>query len=346
MSTKKDYYKILGVNKDATQEEIKSAYKKLVLKYHPDKASSEKKEEAEEKFKEISEAYEVLSDLEKRKLYDNDNLDYIFNFNDFFNQYYYDLKDIFEFFKQDLQKNDDYQSYSENVFYKLELTLEEIAKGVEKLIEYDRYVRCNHCDGFGGDVEKCNLCDGTGILSYGSNFYYSILICPNCLGIGYILRDTCKVCNGKGVVKVHEKLNVSIPYGVKNNEKIVKKGMGNAKVITKGNIKYGDLVIEIIEKPHKIFKRIGNDLIIEKEIKLTTALLGGEIEVDNIFNEKIKVKIPQGIKTNEFIIEKGKGILNKHGERGDLKIKIIIDIPKNFDDEVKKLIEKLKEKGY
>ncbi|MEO0143365.1 MAG: molecular chaperone DnaJ [candidate division WOR-3 bacterium] len=359
---KKDYYEILGVSRNATQEEIKEAYRKLVLKYHPDKVPPEKKKEAEEKFKEISEAYEVLSDPEKRKLYDtygtadfSDYTNYNFNVEDFFSRHYEDLRDVFGDFFSDIFENffgfkttkKQYREKGKSILYRLELSLEEIARGVKKEIVYNRYVKCEHCNGKGGKEEVCRTCNGRGVVlrtsrSFGFIFQ-SQTICPDCNGTGYEIVEKCAFCDGTGIVKKQEKLTIEIPVGARNGQRLVYKNMGDAG---KRGGDYGDLYIEIVEKPHKVFKRINDDLIMELPIKISQAVLGDEIEIEDILGQKLKVKIPQGIQSEEIITIKNRGMPNSYGKRGDLKIKISLQIPKNINNKAKKLFEELKKLGY
>ncbi|MEO0202149.1 MAG: molecular chaperone DnaJ [candidate division WOR-3 bacterium] len=361
MAQKKDYYEILGVSRNATQEEIKDAYRRLVLKYHPDKVPPEKKKEAEEKFKEISEAYEVLSDPQKRKLYDtygtadfSDYTNYNFNFGDFFSRHYEDLKDVFGDFFSDIfesffgsKTTGQYREKGKNILYKIELSLEEISKGVKKEISYNRYVKCERCNGKGGREEVCRTCNGKGVVIRTSRtfgfLFQTQTTCPTCNGTGYEVIEKCSFCDGTGVVKKQEKLFIEIPVGVRSGQRLIYKKMGDAG---KRGGDYGDLYIEVIEKPHKIFKRINDDLIMELHIKLSQAVLGDEIEILDILGEKIKIKIPAGTQSGETIIIKNKGMPNSYGKRGDLKIKIFIQIPKNLNNKAKKLFEEIKKLGY
>jgi len=359
---KKNYYEILGVSPNATQEEIKEAYRKLVLKYHPDKVPPEKKKEAEEKFKEISEAYEVLSDPEKRKLYDtygtadfSDYSNYNFNFQDFFSRHYEDLRDIFGDFFSDIFENifnvrgtrRGSREKGKSILYRLELSLEEIAKGTTKEIEYNRFVKCEHCNGLGGKERTCHVCSGSGYVIKSSRTFGFLFqtqsVCPNCSGTGYEIYQRCSHCDGTGIVKKREKIKVEIPKGVKNGERIVIRNKGDAG--PRGG-DYGDLYIEIIEKPHEIYKRVGDDLIMNLKVKLTQIVLGDEIELTDIMGEKFKVKIPSSFNINETLLIKNRGMPNSYGKRGDLKIRLNLDIPKNLDNKAKKLFEELKKLGY
>ncbi len=363
MATKrKDYYEILGVSKNATYEEIKDAYRKLVLKYHPDKVPPEKKKEAEEKFKEISEAYEVLSDPQKRKLYDTygtaDFSGYSgndFNFQDFYSRHYDDLRDIFGDFFADIFENffgfrttrPQRKEKGKNILYRLELSLEEIAKGVSKEIVYNRYVRCEHCNGKGGEERLCRTCNGTGVVIRSSRtfgiVFQSQTICQTCNGTGYEIVNKCSFCDGEGIVKKQQKIKIDIPVGVRNSQRLIFRNMGDAG--RRGG-DYGDLYIEIVEKPNKIFKRENDDLIMNLPIKISQAVLGGEVQIEDILGEKVKVRIPQGIQSNEIITIKNKGMPTSHNKRGDLKIKVILETPKHVDNKAKKLFEELKKMGY
>ncbi len=359
---RKNYYEILGVSKNATYEEIKDAYRKLVLKYHPDKVPPEKKKEAEEKFKEISEAYEVLSDPEKRKLYDmygiTDFSGYStndFNFEDFYSRHYDDLKDIFGDLFSDIFESffgfrttrTQREKKGKNILYRLELSLEEIAKGVSKEIVYNRYVRCERCHGKGGNDRICKTCNGSGVVIRSSRtfgiLFQSQTSCPTCSGTGYEIVNKCSFCDGEGIVKQQQKIKIDIPVGVRDGQRLIFRSMGDAG---KRSGDYGDLYIEIVEKPHKIFIRENDDLIMNLPIKISQAVLGDEIQIKDILGEKVKVKIPNGIQSNEMIVIKGKGMPTSYNKRGDLKVKVILEIPKHVDSKAKKLFEELKKMGY
>ncbi len=357
---KKDYYEILGVSRDATEEEIKKAYLKLAMKYHPDKAPPDKKKEYEEKFKEINEAYEVLSDPQKRKQYDmfgsaeHSYGNYNFSFDDFVHTYYDDLKDIFGNIEDILRgfgfnfgrTGTKARSRGRNILYRLEVSLEEIARGVEKEIEYNRYVKCSSCGGTGGEIRTCSMCKGSGYVVKASTgfgfFFQQTTPCPTCAGSGEEVVRRCATCGGEGIVLKREKVRIRIPKGAKHGERFVVRGMGDA--VRKGE--YGDLYIEIVEKPHPTFKRHGDDLITNVKLRLTDAVLGKELELVDVMGERIKVRIPSGVQSGESIRIKGKGMPKGTFSRGDLLINVEVELPKKLDRKAKKLFEELRKLGY
>ncbi len=373
MATKKDYYEILGVPRDASQEEIKRAYRKLAVKYHPDKNPGDK--EAEEKFKEITEAYAVLSDPEKRKLYDQFGHAAFeqgagggysggytgggFNFEGF------DLNDAFKIFEEVFGGGDifdsifgggfskrrgyssrGYKKRGDNIQVELPLTLEEIATGTTKKIKYKRYVTCSSCGGTGSKSGKrttCPTCGGTGQVRDVKRSVFgnviSITTCPTCRGTGEILSDLCPVCNGTGRVKEQEIVEVRIPAGVEEGNYIPLRGKGHQG--SNGG-PAGDLIVIIREKPHEIFERIGNDLYARLNIPFSKAVLGGKIKIKTLDQKEVEVNIPKGIKSDKVIKLKGKGLVDyETGKRGDLYLRISIIVPDNISSEYKKLIEEL-----
>lgn len=323
--SKKDYYKILGVNKDATKDEIKKAYRKIAKENHPDVNPNNK--EAEAKFKEAAEAYETLSDDEKRRDYDSPRRRTIFN--DFF------------------RKSNKPTPIGESITLLINLTLEEMHSGVNKELKYDRIVSCGDCNGTGGtEMEDCSVCWGSGQTEYINRTpfgdFTTIEICQSCNGTGSQPKVLCKTCNGQGVESNTQDVNVSIPKGVFDNMVTVIKGNGHA---IKGGIS-GDLYIKIVEKPHISFVRNGNDLKLDLKINYTQLILGDKVEITTIDGTKIRATIPKLSKLEEVlrVPKKGMNILNS-SDRGDMLIHLKLSIPENIDEESENLLIKLKEKN-
>jgi molecular chaperone DnaJ len=358
----KDYYKILGVDKNATPEEIKKAYYKLAHKYHPDKGGDEKK------FKEINEAYEVLSDKEKRSQYDKfgrvfsgedaqssgfdfqwswgkPNFDFEFDFNDLGDM----VEEIFGFGSRRKSQRD--VKRGRDIEVELELNLNEILKKQERRIVLNKYVICSRCSGVGAEpgtkVKECFSCRGTGRVQeikrtvFGS--FTKVTTCPECQGEGYIPEKPCNVCKGEGRIKGEEEITFYVPQGVDNNQLIRIEGKGEAG---KRGGKAGDLYIRVIIKKHPIFERRGDDLYVVKEIPFTTAVLGGEIQVPTLEGDVISFKIPAGVEYGRIFKIAGRGVphFSRYG-RGDLYVKIVINTPKKLTKKQKEILEELKKEG-
>lgn len=347
----KDYYKILGVSRNATQEEIKSAFRKLALKYHPDRNPGDK--EAESKFKEINEAYEVLSNQEKRKMYDMygeegiregmggfsaGGFDPFSDINDIFG-------DVFESFFGDIRRGGrTRRRRGEDLKYDLEITLEDAFKGTKVDFEYERLDVCDECSGRGAkntsSIKKCPSCGGRGRVQYSQGFFSFTQTCPRCHGEGKIISEPCPSCNGRGVKNKKNKISLKIPQGVDTGTMLKVRNGGDV-----GDDGYaGDLYIEIKIKHHPHFERNGNDLIYNASIDIFDAILGGEIEVPVIDEGRIKIKIPPGTQHGKVIRvqEKGMYIPNSR-KRGDLLVNISVNIPQHLTDQQKELFIKLKE---
>jgi molecular chaperone DnaJ len=364
MAPKKDYYEILGVPRNATQEEIKKAYRKLARKYHPDIC---KKPECEEKFKEINEAYQVLSDPKKRELYDKygpeafemaSESQSFEDFEKYFRSQGYrvqDAQEIWEILRElfggggttifDQILNTAFQSrrrrrqYShaqkgEDIFHTVEISLEDAFKGTVIPIQIERKVPCPKCHGKGYINEKqCPKCGGTGVLVYNPNpFTYMETTCPVCKGTG-VIADICPQCGGKGVVTQTEEVKVRIPPGVDNGSKLRVEGKGHYPPNYDETLggKPGDLYIITKIKPHPIFERKGDNLYIDLNLTYPEAVLGTEIEVPTIDGEPVKIKIPEGSREGSTVKVEGKGMPKlKFGgkERGDMIVRIHIDVPK------------------
>lgn len=362
-STKRDYYEILGVPRNASQEEIKKAYRRLVRKYHPDIC---KKPECEEKFKEINEAYQVLSDPEKRKIYDMyghagleqsgfsaqtsttiPDLEEILK--EFFEGIPFDFETIFERATGRRRGGRRRTAYrGEDIVVPVEVTLEEAFKGTTIPIEIEREVPCERCEGEGINKESartCPTCGGRGEVVRGSWFFQVRQTCPTCQGEG-VIYDSCPACGGKGTVRKKETIKVKIPPGVYDGAKLVVEGKGH---YGKYGGEPGNLYILVKVKPHKIFERKGDDLYVDVNLTYPEAVLGTEVEVPTIDGETIKVKIPAGVREGEVIKVPGRGMPRlKVSGRGDMFVRVHIDVPKyNLLDRIlgnrKRVEELLKE---
>jgi len=354
---KKDYYEVLGVSRDASKEEIKRAYRRLALKYHPDKSSDP---DAEEKFKEISEAYAVLSDEEKRRQYDmfgHAGIDSQYSYEDIFRGV--DFSDIFRDIGFDLGFNDLFQRFfggfggfkerrkGRDLLYSISINLEDAYFGGEKEIEVERDEICDTCNGTGASKDSkaisCPVCNGTGQIRNTQRtpfgHFTQITTCHNCHGEGKIIKNPCRACKGEGVQRKKRKIKIKIPKGIENGMHLRLAGEGEA--IGKG-FPPGDLYIEVHIKEHEKFIRQGNDLLTVKKISYPEAVLGNEVEIETL-DGKEKLYVPPGTQSGETFIVKGKGMPGLHSKRGNLIVKIEIDVPKKVLPKQKEIIEKLAE---
>lgn len=360
---KKDYYKTLGVSKDASQDEIKKAFRKLARKYHPDVNRDD--ENATEKFKEINEAYEVLKDPDKRARYDQfghagvgqgnfgagdfSGFGGFKDFGDFGGGDFFD--DIFDsFFGGGFSNSKRRQGpvRGADLRYDLELTLEEAAFGVEKQINVTRLEKCPKCNGTGAkpgtSPKTCPTCNGSGEIKNIKNTafgrFVNVTTCNQCNGKGTIIEEPCTKCHGNGKVRASKRLKVKIPQGVDTGSRLRMSGEGEPGL--RGGPP-GDLYVVIHVKPHKLFKRAGNDIIFDAPISFVQASLGDEIKVPTL-DGKAKLKIPQGTQPDTRFRIKSKGIpkLNGHG-RGDLYVRAKVLIPKKLNDKQKDLLKKFAE---
>lgn len=356
--SKRDYYEILGVDKNATAEEIKKAYRKKAIQYHPDKNPGNK--EAEEMFKEAAEAYEVLSDPDKRSRYDRYGHSGVggsagggfgggMSMDDIFSHF----GDIFGGFGGfsgfgGSGRSSRRANKGSNLRVKVSLTLAEIAKGVEKKIKVKKYVSCTHCNGTGAAggtaYSTCSTCRGTGQVTRITNTIlgqmHQTTSCPTCHGEGTVITQSCTHCNGEGLVRQEEIVTIQIPAGVENGMQLSVSGKGNAA--RRGGIN-GDLIILIQEEPHPELIRDGSDLIYNLLLSVPDAILGSTVEIPTV-EGKVKVKIDSGTQPGKILRLKGKGLpeINSYGQ-GDLLVKINVFIPKDLTKEEVKLVEKLRE---
>lgn len=352
--TKRDYYEILGVSRDASLSEIKLAYKELARKYHPDIASD--KSTAEKHFREINEAYSILSDSEKRSRYDRfghkglrGDVDFGFGFPGFG-----DLGDIFDMFF-DFGESRSYDTVSQaergaDLRYDLEITLEEAFDGVEKELNISSHQRCSGCKGTGyppdSKLKECSACEGTGQQKTVQRTLLGQIVrvhtCQLCKGEGRIPLKICDECKGEGKVFSKRTLKVKIPPGVDSDSRIRIPYEGEAGTFGGSS---GDLYIFLQIKTHKVFKRRGSDIIIEKKIKFTEAALGSEIKVPTL-NGDCKLKIPAGAQSNTVLTLKGQGMPNLRGSgRGDQHIKIVVMIPTKLNKRQKELLKEFGKAG-
>ena len=357
MADKRDYYEVLGVEKNASAEEIKKAYRKSAMKYHPDRNPGDK--EAEEKFKELGEAYEVLSDSEKRSRYDQFGFAGVDpnygggagGFGGGFGGFggFGDFGDIFgEFFGggSRRQSTQNAPRRGENVGARLELTFEEAAFGVEKEVAAQRIENCAVCSGTGsadGQVETCSQCRGTGQVRTTQNFMgmqmQSTAVCPQCSGRGKIIKTPCNTCRGKGKVRRTQKIKVKVPAGVDAGQTV---RVRNEGCVGSNGGPNGDLMVEIYIKRHPIFERDGMHVYCEVPITFTQAALGAEIEVPTL-DGKVKFEIPEGTQTGKMFTLLGKGIpaVNNPKRRGDHRFNVVVETPTKLTKEQKELLRKL-----
>lgn len=342
----KDYYRILGVSRNATQDEIKSAFRKLALKYHPDRNPGNK--EAEAKFKEINEAYEVLSNPEKRRLYDaygEDGLREGFgNFSDFggFREFEDIFSGVFESFFGDLHSRRR-KTRGDDLKYDLEITLEDAFKGAKIDFEYERLDICEACQGKGAkdsaSIKRCPTCGGRGRVQYSQGFFSFTQTCPRCHGEGRVITEPCKECGGRGVSNKKNKISVKIPQGVDNGTVLRVRGGGD--VSQDGYA--GDLYLEIKIKHHHHFEREGSDLVYNLNIDVWDAILGCEVEVPLIEGGRITLKVPPGTQHGKILRISDKGMyLPNSKKRGDLLVRVGVSLPQELSDEQRELIVKLR----
>lgn len=358
MTIKRDYYEVLGVSKSASVDEIKQAYRKLALQYHPDRVAPDKKKEAEEKFKEISEAYAVLSDQQKRVQYNqfgHAGIDGRYTPEDIFQGT--DFKTIFEEFgfgkglfgdlfdvfgSTTTGRRTRGPVRGADLEYSMVISLEEAVQGVEKTINIYHTVTCPICRGSGarpGTKKKtCPTCKGTGQARYSQGFFTFSQPCPNCKGTGESVESPCPECNGRGKVKESSKITLKIPPGVNTGNSIRVPGKGEAGELGGPP---GDLYVVIKLKPHPVFERDGDDLYCNVPISFAVVALGGEIQVPTI-DGKAKMKIPAGTATNKTFRLSGKGVPNVHGRgKGDEFVTVMVQVPPKLSGKEKDLIKQL-----
>jgi molecular chaperone DnaJ len=345
LATKKDYYELLGVARNAGENEIKKAYRKLALQYHPDRNPGDK--QAEERFKEVSEAYSVLSDPQKRMQYDQfghaafgeggpfagGGFDFSGGFEDVFS-------DIFgEFFGGSTTGRR--RARGQDLRYNLTLKFEEAVSGVEQKIKIPRHGPCETCRGNGAKPgtapQTCPTCRGRGQVSFQQGFFSVSRTCNQCHGQGTIIKEACPACGGAGRVRSMHTLNVKIPSGVDNGSRLKLRGEGETGPA--GGVP-GDLYVVIQVEPHPIFMRDNLDIICDVPISFVQAALGAEIDVPTL-DGKVKMKIPAGTQSGKLFRMKGKGIKDIHGglRQGDQHVRVIVETPTRLTAKQKDLLQ-------
>ncbi len=349
--SKRDYYEVLGVSKTASDDEIKKAYRKLAMKYHPDRNQGEKAKEAEEKFKEVKEAYEMLSDEQKRAAYDqyghagvdpNSGMGGGFGAGGFAEAF----GDIFgDMFGGARGARGGRQVYRGNdLSYSMEITLEEAAKGKDAQIRIPSWESCDTCHGSGAkpgtSPKTCTTCGGQGSVQMRQGFFSVQQTCPHCRGTGKIIPEPCPSCSGQGKIKRQKTLEVKIPAGIDDGMRIRSSGNGEPGV---NGGPPGDLYIEIRVKEHDIFERDGDDLHCQVPVSFITAALGGEIEVPTL-QGKVAIDIPEGTQAGKQFRLRGKGIKGvRSSYPGDLYCHIVVETPVKLTEYQRKLLRELEE---
>jgi len=351
MARSRDYYAVLGVSRDATEDQIKKAYRKLAIRYHPDKCKDDKS--AEEKFREVSEAYTVLVDTKKRAMYDGHGQRINIDLSDLFRQgsfsNVFTSTDGNAFFRNTVKTNSR-GDRGQDIRITMEITLEDVLRGTKKTIKYKRYEKCADCNGRGtssGERITCEKCKGTGKTTTSGNFggfrFDSTSVCDDCHGQGKSIKFDCQTCNGTGRVLKDSIIPVTINRGVQEHTSITMKYYGHQG---ERNGVAGNLQIKFRLIPHKLFKRYINDVVYDAHISLTTAVFGGTISVQTLHGNDVDIDIPKGSNTGDKKVLVGHGLPDfTSGKPGNQIVNFIIDLPKTLTDEQTKLLNLLKAEG-
>jgi molecular chaperone DnaJ len=367
MAAKRDYYEVLGVDKGATPDQIKQAYRKLALQHHPDR---NKDPGATERFKEISEAYAVLSDEKKKAQYDqygHAGFDQMYSQEDIFRSAdFSDMEDVFRSFGfgadpfgifgsafgqgfGGMRHGGRRREYGADLATEVEITLEEAAKGVKKEFGYHRSRACKKCGGSGSEPgtqrKTCSACDGRGQVQttrrMGPMQFYSVNTCARCHGEGKVVEKPCRACGGAGKVSEYEHINVNVPAGMQNGMRLRLEALGEY-----GRDSPGDLFVTVHIRKHERFERQGDDLWTEVPMTFAKATLGGEIEVPTLFG-KDKLHIPAGTASHTVFRLRGEGMprMGRGSGKGDLMVRAIIEVPKKLSKKQKELLEEFDKEG-
>ncbi|MCI6775525.1 molecular chaperone DnaJ [Methanobrevibacter boviskoreani] len=359
MAEKRDYYDVLGVDKDADQKEIKKAYRKLAMKYHPDVSDDEN---ATEKFKEISEAYAVLSDEDKRKKYDRfghagmdgfsaEDIYQNVNFNDIFDDF--DLGNIFDMFGfgggNRSRNSPSGPQRGSDIYTNVEITLEEAATGIKKDVVIHHDETCPECNGNkakpGTSPETCPECNGTGQVKEVTNTLLgqmmSVRPCRKCGGTGKIIKEPCENCHGKGTVREQQTITIDIPAGIDETDRLRVGGAGNAG---EPGAPDGDLIISVHIKRNKKYERQGSHLYYNQEISIVQASLGDKIDIPTIYGKTITLTVPPGTQGGTTFKIRDQGMpLRGHDAHGNMYVTVTVVIPQNLNKEQTKLLKKFAE---
>ncbi len=358
---KRDYYEVLGIPRNATKDDIKKAYRKLAIQFHPDRNAGDRN--AEERFKEATEAYEVLSDEKKRQAYDQFGFAGVEGMGGEsahdFSSVFRDFEDIFgdmggffnSFFgggtssRRRGGQSSRYQRGAD-LRYNLEISFKDAVFGTRTEISYSKRVQCSSCNGTGAENRSgkkiCPTCGGTGQVRRSSGFFSIASTCATCGGEGYIIEHPCKACGGTGTVKRNQRIKVTIPAGIENGKRISIPGQGDAGP---NGGPPGDLYVFVTIKPHPYFEREGNDIYCVIPISVSQAALGAEIMVETLDGRRIKLKIPAGTQNGKILRLKNEGIpfLHNQNRKGDMYIKIAVQVPTKLSGKAKKVFQELSE---
>jgi molecular chaperone DnaJ len=351
-TTKRDYYEILGVAKGASVDEIKKAYRKLAMKHHPDRVPADQKKEAEEKFKEISEAYAVLTDPQKRSVYDqygHAGFDQRYSTEDIFRGA--DFSSVFQdmglggsIFEELFGSFDLFggagrgrrSGRGADLELELRLSFEEAARGVTKTVTVPRHEVCSECRGEGGDRTTCSTCQGSGQIRQSAGFMIIARTCHRCGGQGSALKKACPKCRGESRIAVERKIEVKVPPGVEAGMRLRLSGEGDGGVRGRG-----DLYVHLAVAPHPLFHRDGPNLLVDYPVSIAQAALGAEVDVPSM-NGRVSMKIPSGTQSGTVFRVRGKGLLDVHdGRNGDLLVRVLVETPTNLTASQRKLLEEL-----
>ncbi|MBQ7440216.1 MAG: molecular chaperone DnaJ [Prevotella sp.] len=362
---KRDYYEVLGVDKNASEDDIKKAYRKIAIKYHPDRNPGNK--EAEEKFKEAAEAYDVLHDPQKRQQYDQFGFDGPQGMGGFggFSSGGFSMDDIFSMFGDVFGGRGGFSGFGgfgggqrqaaqhrgSDLRLKVRLTLQEVSTGVTKKFKVKKDVVCQHCQSTGAEKgsssETCTTCHGSGVVTRTTQSLFGLMqsqsVCPTCGGEGKVIKNKCKHCSGTGIVKGEEVVEIKIPAGVAKGMVVNVPGKGNAGI---HNGISGNIQVLIDEEENDTFVRDGQDVIYNLLLDFPTAALGGNVEIPTIEGTKVRIKIEPGTQPGKTLRLRGKGLPAVQGYgsgRGDIVVNISVYVPKSLNREEKNMLEKLKD---
>ena len=363
---KRDYYEVLGVDKNASEEDIKKAYRKIAIKYHPDRNPGSK--EAEEKFKEAAEAYDVLHDPQKRQQYDQFGFDGPMGGFGGFNGGGFSMDDIFSMFGDVFGGRGGFSGFSgfggggrqpaqhrgSDLRLKVRLSLQEVATGVTKKFKVRKDITCSHCHGTGAEdgsgTETCPTCHGSGVVTRTTQSLFGMMqtqsVCPTCQGEGKIIKNKCHECHGTGIVKGDEVVEIKIPAGVAEGMVVNVPGKGNAAI---HNGIPGNIQVFIEEEPNSTFVRDGSNLIYNLLLDFPTAALGGTAEIPTLDGSKAKIKIEPGTQPGKTLRLRDKGLREVQGygrDTGDLIVNISIYVPKELSKDEKKALEEMQKSDH